>query len=95
MFKTILMVHNETSTGVTNPVKELIQVAKRYDLITFVDCVCSIGVSDFKMDEWGADMCITASQKGLGAPPGLAIICVNERAWKHKKIGKRNNQGGI
>lgn len=81
-FKAVMMVHTETSTGVTNPVQELNAVIKKYGLVSFVDAVCSVGVTELKIDEWGIDLCITASQKGLGAPPGLAIVCVNDKAWE-------------
>ncbi len=81
-FSKVMVVHHDTSTGVRNPVKEIARVVKKYGLLLFVDAVCSIGVTEFKMDEWGIDACITASQKGLGAPPGLAIISVNDKAWE-------------
>ncbi len=81
-FKAVMMVHHETSTGVRNQVQELNKVVKKYELVSFVDGVCSVGVTDFKMDEWGIDFSITASQKGLGAPPGLAVISVSEKGWK-------------
>lgn len=78
----ILMVHNETHTGVVNPVKEIGQLGKEYDVPLIVDAVSSLGGIDLKVDKWGVDICITASQKGLEAPPGLALISISERAWR-------------
>lgn len=78
----ILMVHHETATGVVNPVKEIAQLCKEYDLPLIVDAVSSLGGIDLKVDEWGVDICVTASQKGLEAPPGLALISISERAWR-------------
>jgi len=81
-YKAMLMVDVETSTGIRNPVKKLAEVAQKHELISFVDGVCSIGIEEFYMDEWNIDICVTASQKGLGAPPGLAMICLNDRVWQ-------------
>lgn len=81
-FKALLMVDVETSTGVKNPVKELSKIASNYNILTFVDGVCSIGIEEFHMDDWQIDICVSASQKGLAAPPGLAIIALNENAWE-------------
>lgn len=80
--RAILMVHNETHTGVVNPVKEIGQLGKEYDVPLMVDAVSSMGGVDLKADEWGVDICVTASQKGLEAPPGLALISISERAWR-------------
>lgn len=80
--KLVMVVHGETSTGVVNPVKEIAQVCRAYDVPLMVDAVSSIGAMSFKMDKWGIDLCITASQKGLGAPPGLVIVAVSDRAWQ-------------
>lgn len=80
--KAVAVVHGETSTGVLNPVKEIGEVTQKYGVPLFVDAICSIGATEFFMDEWGVDVCVTASQKGLSAPPGLAIIAVSEKAWQ-------------
>jgi len=92
-FKKVMMVHHETSTGVRNPIQELARVSKKYGLITVVDAVSSIGVTEFDMDEWGIDICITASQKGLGAPPGLAIISVSDDGWEAMENRKTKISG--
>lgn len=78
----ILMVHHETHTGIVNPVKEIGQLGKEHDVPLIVDAVSSLGGIDLKVGEWGVDVCVTASQKGLEAPPGLALISISDRAWK-------------
>jgi len=89
----LAMVHGETSTGVANPVAAVGQIAKEHGLPFFVDAVCSVGAMEFKMDEWGVDVVVSASQKGLSAPPGLAILCLSEKGWarvrreNHRPVG--------
>ncbi|AOQ25117.1 Serine-pyruvate aminotransferase [Moorella thermoacetica] len=78
--RALAVVHGETSTGVVNPIKEIGEITCRWGIPLFVDAVCSVGGMEFLMDEWGVDVCVTASQKGLAAPPGLAIIALSERA---------------
>jgi alanine-glyoxylate transaminase/serine-glyoxylate transaminase/serine-pyruvate transaminase len=77
----ILMVHHETHTGIVNPVREIGQLGREHDVPLIVDAVSSLGGIDLKVDEWGIDICATASQKGLEAPPGLALISIGSRAW--------------
>lgn len=76
------MVHHETHTGVVNPVKEIGQLGKEYDVPLIVDAISSLGGIDLKVGEWGVDICVTGSQKGLEAPPGLALVSISERAWR-------------
>ncbi|GFN24267.1 pyridoxal-phosphate-dependent aminotransferase family protein [Thermanaeromonas sp. C210] len=78
--KAVAVVHGETSTGVVNPVKEIGEITSRRSVLLFVDAVCSVGGMEFLMDDWGVDVCVTASQKGLSAPPGLAVIAVSQKA---------------
>lgn len=91
--KAVAVVHGETSTGVLNPVQAIGEITRRFGLPLFVDAVCSIGGTEFHMDEWGVDIGVTASQKGLSAPPGLAIIAVSEKmrefltARKYSAVG--------
>ncbi len=77
----IAFVHNETSTGILNPAKEIAKIAKRYGALVIMDGITSVGGDEVKMDEWGVDVAVVGSQKCLGAPPGLAAVAVNERAW--------------
>ena len=77
----IAFVHNETSTGILNPAKEIARIAKEYDALVIMDAITSAGGDYVKMDEWGVDVAIVGSQKCLGAPPGLAAVAVTDRAW--------------
>ena len=67
-------VHAETSTGVLNPVADIAAVAKRHGAMTVVDAVTSLGAMPVITAAWDVDVCYSCSQKGLGAPPGLAPI---------------------
>lgn len=80
--KGILLVHNETSTGVCNDIGQVRKVLDEasHPALLYIDGVSSIGSVDFCMDEWGVDLAITGSQKGLMLPPGLGIVCASERA---------------
>jgi alanine-glyoxylate transaminase/serine-glyoxylate transaminase/serine-pyruvate transaminase len=71
----------ETTTGVLNPVRELAQLVREHNALMLVDAVGSLGGVEFAMEEWGVDICCTASQKCLGGAPGLAPVAVGERAW--------------
>ena len=84
--KVVTLTHNETSTGVTNPVKELAKIIREHGAVSVVDGITSIGAIDCKMDEWGIDVLISGSQKGFMIPPGLAFLVANDRAWElHKQ----------
>jgi aspartate aminotransferase-like enzyme len=78
----IAFVHNETSTGILNPAKEIAKLAKRYDALVIMDGITSVGGDEVRMDEWGIDVAVVGSQKCIGAPPGLAAVAVSERAWE-------------
>jgi aspartate aminotransferase-like enzyme len=77
----VTITHNETSTGVMNPIEEISKALKRYpDVIFCVDTVSSAGGVKIETDKLGIDICITSSQKALGLPPGLSICTISERA---------------
>ena len=78
--KIIAVVHAETSTGVLQPLEPVAEIARRYDSLLLVDAVTSLGSHPLKIDQWGVDICYSCTQKGLGAPPGLAPITVSQRA---------------
>lgn len=80
--KALILTHNETSTGVTNPLKEIGGQMKGRPQLLVVDAVSSLGGSEIRMDDWNVDVLITASQKALMSPPGLAFIGVSEKAWE-------------
>ncbi len=80
--KAVLLVHNETSTGVTSSVADVRKAMDElnHPAMLFVDGVSSIGSIEFAMDEWGVDVAVTGTQKGLMLPPGLGILGVSPRA---------------
>jgi len=77
----VLLTHNETSTGLTNPLRELAQTARSAERVVVVDGVSSISSIDIETDSWGVDVAVSGSQKGWMAPPGIALVSVSERAW--------------
>jgi aspartate aminotransferase-like enzyme len=77
----VLLTQNETSTGVAIDMAALAPILRSHGAITLVDSVSGIGASEFRMDEWGYDAVVTASQKALAAPPGVAMVALSERAW--------------
>jgi len=77
----ITITHNETSTGIMNPVGQIAQVKKKYPEVIFcVDTVSSLGGVKIEVDKWGIDICLTSSQKCLGLPPGLSLCSISEKA---------------
>lgn len=78
----VLVVHNETATGVTSDIAGVRRAmdASRHPALLYVDGVSSIASLDFRMDEWGVDLAITGSQKGLMLPAGLGIVCAGPKA---------------
>ena len=78
--KAVGVVHAETSTGVLTSLPEIVELAHQHDAVVIVDAVTSLGSHDVRMDEWDVDVCFSASQKCLGAPPGLAPISIGARA---------------
>jgi len=79
--RVVLLTHNETSTGLTNPLRELARAAREADRIVVVDGVSSISSIDIETDAWGIDVAVSGSQKGWMSPPGIALVSVSERAW--------------
>lgn len=81
--KAVLLTHNETSTGVTNPLQELAAAARTAapDAILLVDGISGLGAVPFETDGWDLDVVVTGSQKSWMAPPGLAMVSVSPRAW--------------
>jgi alanine-glyoxylate transaminase/serine-glyoxylate transaminase/serine-pyruvate transaminase len=78
--KVLALVHAETSTGVLQPLDEIIEVAHHQGGIIIVDAVTSLGGMPVNVDERGIDICYSGSQKCLGAPPGLGLITVNAKS---------------
>src|SRR6185437_14884430 len=80
--KVVLLTHNETSTGLTNPLQALARVAHQAGRIVVVDGVSSISSIAIDTDGWGVDVAVSGSQKGWMAPPGIALVSVSDRAWE-------------
>ena len=81
-FRAVLVTHNETSTGVTNPLEAIAAtVHAESDALLLVDAVSSMGCIPVETDAWGLDVVVTGSQKGWEVPPGLAMAAVGPRAW--------------
>lgn len=82
--KAIFLTHCETSTGALTDLETIVpQIRKLTSALIIVDAMSSAGVLPLKMDQWGIDIVVTASQKGLGLPPGLAIVALNKRVWRN------------
>ena len=82
--KAILLTHNETSTGVVNPLAELAVAVRETspDTLLLIDAISGLGAVPFETDAWGLDVVATGSQKSWMSPPGLAMVSVSERAWQ-------------
>ncbi len=78
----VLLTHNETSTGAQNDMAAIARVVRDHGALTIVDSVSGLGAAPFDMDDWGYDIVVTASQKALAVPPGVAMVAVSERAWQ-------------
>jgi aspartate aminotransferase-like enzyme len=81
-YRAILVTHNETSTGVANPLREIAEVVRVAPggPLLLVDGISGLGAMPFEMDAWGIDLVVSASQKAWMASPGIAIAAVGERA---------------
>ncbi len=77
----VLLVHNETSTGVTNPLQELAAVVRDHGALVIVDAVSAAGALPLETDSWGLDFVFSGSQKAWMCPPGLLIVAVGRRGW--------------
>ena len=88
--KAVLVLHNETSTGVTSNIAAVRQAIDRagHPALLLVDVVSSLASIDFRFDAWGVDVALTGPQKGLMLPPGLAILAVSPRALKANQAAK-------
>jgi aspartate aminotransferase-like enzyme len=79
--KAVFLTHNETSTGVTNPLRETAAVVREHGALVIVDAVSSAGGLPLEVDAWGLDFVLSGSQKAWMCPPGLRIAAVGTRAW--------------
>jgi aspartate aminotransferase-like enzyme len=89
-YRAVLLTHNETSTGVTNPLRELAGVVRSApgDPLLLVDGISGLGAMPFEMDAWGIDLVVSASQKAWMGSPGIAIAALGERAWSANETAR-------
>ncbi|MEO6055153.1 MAG: alanine--glyoxylate aminotransferase family protein [Chthoniobacterales bacterium] len=91
-YDVVTLIHNETSTGVKSPLREIAAVVRKYpDVLLVVDTVSSFSTEAIPMDELGIDVLLTGSQKALAMPPGLGLFSVSERAFE--KAATMNDRG--
>jgi aspartate aminotransferase-like enzyme len=82
----ITVTHNETSTGIMNPVQEISEVMKKYpEVVWCLDTVSSMAGTKIEVDKLGVDICITSTQKAIGLPPGMAICSFSKKAVERAK----------
>jgi alanine-glyoxylate transaminase/serine-glyoxylate transaminase/serine-pyruvate transaminase len=89
-FKAVLVLHNETSTGIVTDIAAIRRALDRADhpALLLVDVVSSLASIDFRFDEWQVDVALTGPQKGLMLPPGMAILAVSPRALKASRSAR-------
>lgn len=91
-YDAVAITHNETSTGVLNPLAELAAVVRQEsDALILVDCVSSLGGAPVESDDWGVDIALAGTQKALAAPPGLVLFTLSGRA--RERAGKKERRG--
>ena len=82
-YDVVTMVQGETSSGVyTRDLAEIVALARAHGALTVVDAVCTLSTMPLKKDEWGIDVVVTGSQKGLSSLPGVSLISFSDRAWE-------------
>jgi len=85
----VSVVQSESQNGILNPIKELAAICNGYQIPLIVDTVSALGGVEFRMDEWGVDIAVSATQKCLGSVVGISVVAVNDKSWKfiEKKQG--------
>lgn len=87
--KAVYLTHSETSTGASTDVKALAKCIRDHSsALVCVDGITAVGAHELRFDDWGIDVCVTGSQKGLMIPPGLAFVALSERAMKMMEASK-------
>ena len=88
-FKGVFVQASETSTGVYHDIQALSSIVKKYeDTLLVVDAISALVAHDLRTDEWGIDIMVGGSQKGVMLPPGIAFVSVSEKAWKKAETSK-------
>ncbi len=89
-YAAVVCTHVDTATGACAPVKDYAEVTRNQESLFIVDGVCATGGIEERMDDWGMDVILTAAQKCLGSPPGLAVLVLSEKA-----VAKRSGMKAI
>ena len=92
-YKLMTFTHVDTSTAVLVDPKPIVELAKSHGVLTILDGVCSVAAEEIRQEEWGVDVALTASQKAVGVPPGLALMMVSPNAmdvWENRKTPVAN-----
>jgi alanine-glyoxylate transaminase/serine-glyoxylate transaminase/serine-pyruvate transaminase len=89
----LAVVHVETSTGVINPICEISAIAREHGALVIVDAITGLGGVELAMDDWGIDICVSASQKSLAAPAGLALIGIGPDGWARIEANASGRHG--
>jgi aspartate aminotransferase-like enzyme len=84
-FRAVVSTHVDTASGACAPVRDYADVLKNEDILLVLDGVCATGGIEERMDDWGIDIILTAAQKCFGAPPGLALLVLSERAMEKRQ----------
>ncbi|HAV43335.1 TPA: aminotransferase [bacterium] len=84
--KAVYTTHCETSTGVVTDIEGIAEVVRDHSAVLVVDAISGLGAEPLKTDEWGIDVVVAGSQKGLMIPPGLSFISLSEKAWELVKM---------
>ncbi|MDO9276074.1 MAG: alanine--glyoxylate aminotransferase family protein [Lutibacter sp.] len=87
-YKLMTITHVDTSTGVLVNPKPIAELAKKHDVLSILDGVCSVAGEEIQQEAWGIDVVLTASQKAIGVPPGLALLVISQKAlavFKNRK----------
>jgi aspartate aminotransferase-like enzyme len=84
----VMLTHNETSTGLTNPLPDLVRVVRDAGRLSVVDGVSSVSSMPVDVDRLGIDVCVSAAQKGWMAPPGIALVSVSRAAWERQATAR-------
>jgi len=88
-FKLMTITHVDTSTAVGADVRGLAALGRKHEVLVVVDGVCSVAGEEMRQEEWGIDLALTASQKAIGVPPGLALVVAGPRAldaFRRRKV---------
>ncbi len=86
-YKLLTFTHVDTSTAVLNDPRPFGELGRKYNVLTVLDGVCSVAGEEIRQEEWGIDIVLTASQKAIGVPPGLALLVASQKAieaWKNR-----------